>query len=111
MKGYRDNDVPNPARWKGHLDELLAAKSAISKVAHFAALPYGELPVFMAQLRKEQGPGARALEFLILCAVRTGDVIGSSPMLWSHLDLDARLWTISQTKNGSEHKVRLAILH
>ena len=73
VKGYRDNDVPNPARWKGHLDQLLAAKSAISKVKHFTALSYVELPAFMAQLRKDSGVGARALELTILCGVRTGE--------------------------------------
>ena len=104
VKGYRDNDIPNPARWKGHLDQLLAAKSAISKVKHFAALPYAELPGFMVHLRKENGAGPRALELTILCGVRTGDALG---MKWSHVDVDQRLWTIPKTKNGSEHRVPL----
>jgi integrase len=68
----------------------------------------------MNELRKQGGVAARALEFTILCAVRTGDVIGSNrddapPMRWSHVDLNAATWTIPKTKSGSEHKVPLPL--
>ena len=65
-------------------------------------------PDFRGQLHKESGHGGRALEFTILCSVRTGDVLGPSPMLWSHVDLERRLWTIPKTKNGTEHRVPLS---
>jgi integrase len=112
VKGFRD-DIPNPARWLNNLDHLLPGKGAIHKVTHHAALPYAELPAFMTRLRQDRNTGARALEFVILGAVRTGDVIGQRradgpPMLWSHVDRAARLWTIPRTKNGSEHRVPLS---
>ena len=108
VMGYRDNNIPNPARWKDNIDHLLVAKSAIREVKHHPALPHGEMSDFMVRLHKETGVGARALEFTILCAVRTGDVLGPSPMLWSHVDLERRLWTIPKTKNGTEHRVPLS---
>ena len=76
VKGFRA-DTPNPARWTDNLDHLLPATATIREVAHHAALPYAELARFMEQLRKAQGIGALALEFVILCAVRTGDITGS----------------------------------
>jgi integrase len=113
VKGFRDNAIPNPAAWKNNLDHLLPAKGAIREVVHHAALPYAEIAPFMVELRKEQGVAARALEFTIFTAVRTGDIIGQAsenapPMRWEHVDLDARLWTIPKTKNGSEHRVPLS---
>ena len=111
VRGYRTGD--NPARWRGHLDHLLPATGRVRKVRHHAALPYGELPAFMAELRKREGIAARALEFLILTAARTGDIIGNDrddapPMRWEHVDLDARVWTIPKTKTGAAHKVPLS---
>jgi integrase len=112
VRGHREGD--NPARWKGHLDQLLPGRGKVRKVKHHAALPYTELTAFMSELRAQNGVAARALEFTILCAVRTGDVIGSDrddapPMRWSHVDLDAATWTIPKTKSGSEHKVPLPV--
>ena len=75
MRGYRTGD--NPARWKGHLSEVLPARGQVAKVNHHAALPYAELPAFMAELRQREGVAARALEFAILTAARTGEVIGA----------------------------------
>ncbi len=103
----------NPARWKGHLDQLLLARSKVRKVRHHAALSYADLPAFMTALRGQEGIAARALEFTILCGVRTGDVIGSNrddapPMRWDHVDLHAAIWTIPKTKSGAEHKVPLS---
>lgn len=68
----------NPARWKGHLDQLLPAKSQVKPVRHHPALPYRDLPAFMAKLRKRDGISARALEFTILTAARTQDTIGAT---------------------------------
>ena len=81
-RGYRDGE--NPARWSGHLENLLAKKSKVAKVTHHAALPYGEMPEFMAQLRDVGGNAARALEFLILTAARSGEVFHAT---WAEVDL------------------------
>jgi integrase len=81
----------NPAAWRGHLDQLLPAKSQVSPVKNQPALPYAEIPDFMAKLRAKEGVGARALEFLILTGVRTSDVI-EAPL--GEINKAARLWTI-----------------
>ena len=83
VRGYRDGE--NPARWRGHLDKLLPARSKVRQVEHHAALPYAELPGFLVALREQEGIAARALEFAILTAARTGEVIGAR---WSEIDLD-----------------------
>ena len=97
----------NPARWRGHLDNLLPARSKIAKVEHHAALPYADVPAFMAKLRQQEGMAARALEFLILTAARTGEVIGAR---WSEINLRTKLWTIpaERMKAGKEHRVPLS---
>jgi integrase len=97
----------NPARWRGHLDHLLPARQAVAKPVHHPALPYRDLPAFLAELRERDGIAARALEFAILTAARTGEVIGAR---WAEIDLDARLWTIpgSRMKAGREHRVPLS---
>jgi integrase len=104
VRGYRKGD--NPARWRGHLDKLLAAPGKIQKVEHHAALPYIELGTFMADLRQQEGMGARALELAILTATRSGEVRGAT---WSEIDMDAGVWTIPDTrmKAGHEHRVPL----
>jgi integrase len=103
--GYRDGE--NPARWRGHLENLLPKKTKVRRVEHHAALPYAELPRFMAELRQQEGVAARALEFLILTAARTGEVVGAE---WSEIDFKARLWTVpgSRMKAGREHRVPLS---
>jgi integrase len=75
---------PNPARWRGHLDNLLPARSKIAKVEHHAALPYADVPAFTVKLRQQEGMAARALEFLILTAARTGEVLGAR---WAQINL------------------------
>ncbi len=70
VRGYRDGE--NPARWRGHLDQLLPRRSKVQKVQHYAALPYAELPAFLMKLREQEAIAARALEFTILTAARTG---------------------------------------
>lgn len=104
VRGYRSGD--NPARWKGHLDKLLPAPSKVKKIKHFAALPFNELPHFMSALRQRKGTAARALEFAILCASRSGEVRGAQ---WSEIDLDAKVWTVpaDRMKAGKEHRVPL----
>jgi integrase len=104
VRGYRDGE--NPARWRGHLDHLLPARGKVRRVKHHAALPYSELPAFVAALRGRDAVAARALEFAILTAARTSEVLGAT---WSEIDLDARLWTIpvERMKAGREHRVPL----
>ncbi|WP_235524871.1 tyrosine-type recombinase/integrase [Caulobacter sp. Root1455] len=103
-RGLREGE--NPARWKGHLEKLLPAKSRVHKVEHHAALPYAELSAFMAALKDQPGTGARALEFTILTATRTGEVIGAE---WNEIDLAARVWTIpaDRMKGRKEHRIPL----
>jgi integrase len=105
VRGYRDGD--NPARWRGHLDHLLPARGKVSRVKHHAALPYAQLPAFMVQLKVRDAVAARALEFAILTAARTSEVLGAK---WSEIDLDARVWIIAaeRMKAGREHRVPLA---
>jgi integrase len=110
-RGYRSGD--NPARWKGHLDALLSKPGKLRKVVHHAAMSYPALPAFMTALRAQQGIAPRALEFVILTGVRTGDLIGDKrndkpPMRWAHVDLDNEIWTVPSTKTDREHKVPLS---
>ncbi len=102
---YRQGE--NPARWRGHLQNLLANPHKIAPVKNRPALPWQELPDFMAQLSERQGVAARATEFAILTACRSGEVRGA---LWSEIDLAANLWTIpaSRMKAGKEHRVPLS---
>ncbi|MFD2181733.1 tyrosine-type recombinase/integrase [Rhodoplanes azumiensis] len=105
VRGFRDGE--NPARWRGHLDHLLPKRSKVAAVKHHAALPYREIPAFMELLRAEPSLAARAMEFGVLTAARTGEVIGAR---WSEIDLEAKLWTIppDRMKAGREHRVPLA---
>jgi integrase len=104
-RGYRHGE--NPARWRGHLENLLPKRSKVARVKHHAALPYAEIGTFMAELRQQEGIAARALEFAILTAARTGEVIGAT---WAEIDLEGRLWTIpaERMKAGREHRVPLS---
>ena len=81
----------NPAAWRGHLDQLLPAKSQVSPVENHPALPYAELPKFMKKLRAKEGASARALEFTILTIARTGDTIGGK---WKEINKAEKLWTV-----------------
>ncbi|HXP76017.1 MAG TPA: integrase arm-type DNA-binding domain-containing protein [Stellaceae bacterium] len=102
-RGYRQGE--NPARWRGHLDKLLPARTKVRKVKHHAALPYDELPEFMAALRAQDGVSARALEFLILTAARTGEVIGTLSS-----EIKNKVWTVpaDRMKGSKEHRVPLS---
>jgi integrase len=104
-RGYRQGD--NPARWRGHLENLLPKRGKVRKVRHHPALPYQEIGTFMAALCAQEGIAARALEFAILTAVRTGEVIGA---VWEEIDLRAKTWTIpaERMKGGLAHRVPLS---
>jgi integrase len=97
----------NPARWKGHLDNLLPATSKVRKVINRPALPYRQLPAFMRELRARDGVAAAALEFQILTAVRQGNAVGAK---WEQIDRHAAVWTIPAAlmKSDAEHKVPLS---
>jgi integrase len=105
VRGYRQGE--NPARWRGHLDLTLPRRSRVRRVEHHAALPYSELPEFMGKLRAEKGTAARALEFLILTAARTGEVLGAGP---KEIDSAEKAWTVpaERMKAGVEHRVPLS---
>jgi integrase len=105
VRGYRSGE--NPARWKGHLSEVLPRRTQVAKVEHHQSLPYAELPGFMHALRPRQAVAARALEFLILTAARTGEVLGAQ---WSEIDLAAKTWTVpaERMKAHREHRVPLS---
>jgi integrase len=105
VRGYRKGD--NPARWKGHLSEVLPAPTKVRKVVNHAALDYREAPAFMKLLRTKDGIASLALQFTILTAARTGETIGATR---SEIDLKAKVWTIpgSRMKAGKEHRVPLS---
>ncbi|OJY57784.1 site-specific integrase [Thiobacillus sp. 0-1251] len=104
VSGYRSGD--NPARWRGHLDNLLPKRSKVAKVAHHPALPYSEMAGFIKQLRAQAGVAALALEFTILTATRTGEIIGAR---WDEIDLASKTFTIpsERMKAEREHRVPL----
>ncbi|MEH2473642.1 integrase [Nitrobacteraceae bacterium AZCC 2161] len=97
----------NPARWKGHLDNLLPATSKVRKVRNHPALPYRQLPDFMRELREREGVAAAALEFQILTAVRPGNAVAAR---WDQIDRQAAVWVIPAAlmKSDAEHKVPLS---
>lgn len=97
----------NPARWRGHLDNLLANPTKVTRVVHHAALPWTDVGMFMADLRGRAGIAARAVEFGILTASRSGEIRGAT---WAEIDLDAALWTVpaERMKGGREHRVPLS---
>ncbi len=103
--GWRD--AANPARWRGHLDKLLPKPSKVKRVRHHPAMPFAEAPAFMAELRTLPGLAARALELVILSAVRTGEALAAR---WEEIDLEGRVWTIpaERMKAKREHRVPLS---
>lgn len=103
-RGYRAGD--NPAAWKGNLDAQLPRPEKVAKSSHHAAMPVNEIGAFMAHLRAAEGMGARALEFVILTAARSGEVRGAT---WAEIDLDAKVWTVpaDRMKGNREHRVPL----
>lgn len=97
----------NPARWRGHLDNLLADPGKMNRVVHHAALPWQEIGTFMSDLKKREGIAARAVELAILTAARSGEVRGA---VWSEFDLEDAMWVIpaERMKAGREHRVPLS---
>jgi integrase len=104
-RGHRKGD--NPARWRGHMENLLPKRAKVKRVQHHPALPYAEIGAFMADLRKQEGLAALALELLILTATRTSEAIAAR---WDEIDLKAKVWTIpaDRIKAGREHRVPLS---
>jgi integrase len=104
-RGHRAGE--NPARWRGHIDNLLPKRSNVRSVQHHAALPYSKIGEFLERLRAQEGMAALALEFAILTAARTGEVLGAT---WPEIDLQSRLWTIPahRMKRTREHRVPLS---
>lgn len=102
---YREGE--NPARWRGHLSELLARPSKIANAGHHEAMPIDAMGAFMRDLRAQAGVAAKALEFTILTAARSGEVRGAT---WGEFDLDAATWTVpaDRMKAGKEHRVALS---
>jgi integrase len=105
-RGYRPRGE-NPALWKGHLENILPKRSKVRAVVHHAALPYAEIGAFMAELRQQEGIPARALEFAILTAARSGEAMGAR---WSEFNRTGRVWTIpgERMKTGKEHRIPLS---
>ncbi|MBR1164245.1 integrase arm-type DNA-binding domain-containing protein [Bradyrhizobium elkanii] len=104
--GYREGE--NPARWRGHLKNVLPDPGKVSKVKHLPAMPYAELPAFMAELRKVDTVAARALEWTVLSVVRSDNTFG---LTWEsrEVDIDRRAWTIPavRMKADVDHRVPL----
>lgn len=102
--GYRDGE--NPARWRGHLKNVLPPPESVRKERHHNALDYNELGPFWLDLRTREGPAALGLEFLILTACRTSEVTGAR---WDEIKSDVRAWEIpaDRMKGGKEHRVPL----
>jgi integrase len=103
VKRYRQGD--NPARWRGNLEHLLADKSK-RMIRHHPAMPYKNVPTFVVELQARDSISARALEFTLLTAARTGEAIGAE---WSEIDTEARVWTVppERMKSGRPHRVPL----
>lgn len=105
VNGHRSGD--NPARWKGNLDAVLPAPAKVANTKNHAALPYSRVAEFVADLRKRDGLAAKALEFAILTAARSGEIRGAT---WDEIDLTAKVWTIpaARMKAKREHRVPLS---
>lgn len=103
-RGYREGE--NPARWRGHIAQILPVRSKLTR-GHHKAMPYAAIPAFVGELHNRKAVAALALEFTILTAARTGEVIGA---MWDEVDLDKAVWTIpaNRMKAGKEHRVPLS---
>jgi integrase len=101
-----DRTGPNPAQWRNHLDHLLPKRGRLTR-GHHAAMPYADVPAFIGRLRENGSLAALALEFTILTAARSGEVLGA---LWGEVDLAAKVWTVPATrmKAAKEHRVPLS---
>ena len=106
VRGHRPAGV-NPAKWKSVLDQVLPPPRKVAPVVHHKALPYDQLPTFMAELRQLEGTTGRALEFLIYTATRSAEVLGAT---WAEIDLDNARWEIpaARMKGRKPHTVPLS---
>ncbi|MDX0513334.1 DUF4102 domain-containing protein [Sinorhizobium medicae] len=104
VRGWRTGE--NPALWRGHLKSILPARQRLTR-GHHAAMPYRDIPAFIQQLRGKDAMAARALEFLIFTAARSGEVLGAT---WAEFDLENAIWTVpaNRMKAGKEHRVPLS---
>lgn len=100
VRGYRSGD--NPARWTGHMS-VLFSEASDAEVENHPSMPFDQLPAFLERLRQRPGISARALEFLILTATRTGAVIYAT---WSEIDLDNRLWSVPYGRKGAKIRAK-----
>lgn len=106
-KARRFRDGENPARWKGHMKSLLPAKQKVKRVRHQPAMPFAEVPTYLAKLRGMKSISSRALEFTILTAARTSEALQAK---WDEFDLSSGVWTVpaERMKAGREHRVPLS---
>jgi integrase len=104
VQGLRSGE--NPARWRGHLDKILPKAKKLAR-GHHRAMPYADVPGFLARLRNRPAIAAIALDYLILTAARSGEVLGAQ---WREIDFEAKVWTVpaARMKGGREHRVPLA---
>jgi integrase len=105
VRKYRTGD--NPARWRGHLEQVLPRRSKVARVKHHKAVPFAELPGFMDALRHREGISAKALEFTILTATRTNETVGAR---WSEISLKEKVWIVpaERMKGDREHRIPLS---
>ena len=105
-KGHISRNEANPARWRGHLDKLLAKRQKLTR-GHHAAMPFDDVPELIGLLRDREAIAALALEFLVLTAARSGEVLGAR---WAEMDMAAKVWTVpaARMKAGREHRVPLS---
>jgi integrase len=102
-KGFRSGE--NPAAWHGHLENLLPGRHTLDR-GHHAAMAYDDAPAFMRSLREREGTAARALEFIVLTAARSGEALGAR---WAEFDLDAQLWTVPAERMKARHEHRVPL--
>lgn len=107
QKRYRPRELPNPASWRGNLEFVLPRPAKVNNRQHFEAIPVDAMPGFFARLQAVEGMSARALEFAILTASRTGAVRLAE---WPEIDLEAAVWTCPKEhmKSGRQHRVPLS---
>ncbi|MEK1891677.1 MAG: integrase arm-type DNA-binding domain-containing protein [Phyllobacterium sp.] len=105
MRGWRSGE--NPAMWRGHLDAILPKPEKLKRRGHHRAMAFADVPAFVARLREADAMAARALEFLILTAGRSGEVLGAT---WGEIDLEREVWTVpaARMKSGRVHQVPLS---
>jgi integrase len=105
-RGHIGHNEANPARWRGHLDKLLPKRAKLTR-GHHAAMPYADIPAFVAGLRERRAIAARALEFCILTAARSGEALAAR---WDEVNFEAKVWAVppERTKVGREHRIPLS---